>query len=310
MAELMCSNYSPRVRATGIGSSAIVMWSSLAVLTTRTSRIPAFQLLAMAFTISFLLALGKWLVKRESILRQLRLPLIVWLIGLMGIFGYHFLYFTALRNATPIKASLICYLWPLLIVLFSAWLPGQRLCWWHIVGTSSGLFGTALLLIGKDTGGYQVGYRGYAAAAACALIWSSYSLLSRWKGNVPTDAIGGFCGVSALLAFLCHLFFEPTLLPQRMEWVAIIALGIGPMGIAFFAWDYGVKRGNIRTLGACSYLTPLLSTALLIAVDHHSASLIVGSACLLIVSGAVLGGLDLLRGVHRLEAECVDSGAL
>jgi drug/metabolite transporter (DMT)-like permease len=283
------------------------MWSTLAKLTTLTLNVPKFQLLAMVFTISFLLGLSKWLVRRERILDHLRQPLIVWMIGLMGIFGFHFFYFTALRSAPPVEASLISYLWPLLIVLFSAWLPGQSLRWWHIVGALSGLFGTALLLINNDKGESQAGYVGYVAAAACALIWSSYSVLSRWKGNVPTDAIGGFCGISALLAFVCHLLLrESTQWPQGSEWLAIVGLGIGPMGIAFFAWDYGVKRGHIRALGAFSYIAPLLSTFLLIYFGAP-ATVIVGLACLLIVGGAVLGGLDLLGVVHKERAEVVDS---
>ena len=46
-----------------------------------------------------------------------------------------------------------------------------------------------------------------------------------------------------------------------MQWLAIVALGIGPVGIAFFVWDIGMKRGDIRVLGAASYATPVLSTA-------------------------------------------------
>ena len=44
------------------------------------------------------------------------------------------------------------------------------------------------------------------------------------------------------------------------QWGAVLALGIGPVGAAFYVWDYGVKRGDIRVLGAASYAAPVLST--------------------------------------------------
>ena len=40
---------------------------------------------------------------------------------------YHCAYFFAIQSAPPVEASLIAYLWPLLIVVFAAFLPGERL---------------------------------------------------------------------------------------------------------------------------------------------------------------------------------------
>jgi len=49
-----------------------------------------------------------------------------------------------------------------------------------------------------------------------------------------------------------------------MAWLAILALGLGPAGTAFYLWDHAVKRDDIRALGALSYAMPILSTALLV----------------------------------------------
>lgn len=135
---------------------------------------------------------------------------------------------------------------------------------------------------------------GYLAAFVCALTWSSYSVLSRRFGSIPTDAVGGFCGVTAILAWLCHGLFEQTLWPVGGEWLAVICLGLGPIGLAFFTWDYGVKHGNIKVLGALSYAAPLLSTMVLIACGLAESSWILGLTCLLIVGGAVLAAGDFL----------------
>ena len=282
-------------RATLIGGTAVLMWATLALLTTLTGAVPPFQLVAMAFVVAFLLALGKWLVGGESVTAHLRLPPAVWMVGVGGLFGYHFFYFMALRNAPAVEASLIAYLWPLLIVVFSALLPGERLHWWHLAGTGGGLAGTVLLV--TDGGGLTFKgefWFGYLMAVLCAFTWSTYSLLSRRFRAVSTDAVGAFCGVTAVLAVLCHLAFETTVWPLGGEWLAVLGLGLGPVGAAFFAWDIGVKHGDIRALGAAAYGAPLLSTVLLVAFGRAPATWVVAAACLLIVSGAVIAARDVI----------------
>jgi drug/metabolite transporter (DMT)-like permease len=281
--------------ATAVGFCAILLWASLALFTTMAGPIPPFQMTAMAFALAFALALGKWIVRRENVARHLALPARVWALGVGGLFGYHVCYFAALAWAPPVEANLINYLWPLLIVVFSGFLPGERLRWWHLAGTAAGLTG-CVTLIGGGAAGVRPEYAaGYLAALAAALTWSGYSVLSRRVRDVPTDAVGGFCGATAALALVAHLLFETTYVPQGGEWLAALALGLGPVGAAFYVWDYGVKRGDIKALGALSYMTPLLSTLLLVIFGRAQASLRLGIACLLIVGGAALASKELWR---------------
>jgi len=283
-------------RATAIGASAILIWSSLALLASSVGAIPPFQLVAMAFTLAFAVGVAGSLALGRDPIGPLRQPLRVWLIGIVGLFGYHLFYFLSLRLAPPIEANLLNYLWPLLIVLFSALLPGERLTRAHLLGALAGLLGTALLV----TGGQGVAVRaeavpGYLAAVACAVIWAGYTVLSRRFGSVPTEAVGGFCLATAVLALLCHLSFETTVVPRGWEWAAIAAMGIGPVGGAFFIWDHGVKHGDIQALGTLAYATPLLSTALLILAGRAESTWVVWLACALIISGALIASHSLLR---------------
>ncbi|TXH35832.1 MAG: DMT family transporter [Rhodospirillaceae bacterium] len=289
-----------RLRATLIGGIAVLLWATLALFTSSTGAVPPFLKLALTFGIAFLCAAMRWLwlVHKNGIgaLGFLRQALPAWVIGICGLFGYHFFYFNALDRAPPVDASLIAYLWPLLIVLLSALLPGEKLRWEHLAGAALGLAGAALLIVQRGgglnlSGAYLVGY---LFALACAFTWSGYSLLNRRFGSASTDLVGAFCGATALLGLIAHLLFEETILPaDAAQWGAIAALGLGPVGLAFFVWDYGVKHGDIKALGACSYLSPLISTGLLILFGKAEASLTVGLACLLIVGGAVLASRDL-----------------
>ena len=279
--------------ATLIGLTAILMWSLLAVMTVATGTIPAFQLAAMTFAIGALTCALTW-IGRTPAVKALRQPLVAWVVGVAGLFGYHALYFLALRFAPPAEAGLLNYLWPLLIVLFSSLLPGERLAPHHIVGAVLGLVGTVLLFAG-NTGSFAPGQvPGLIAAFIAAFVWSTYSVLSRRLKSVPTDAVAGFCAVTALLAALVHVLAETTVWPDTpLQWAAIVALGIGPVGAAFYAWDIGMKRGDIRVLGAASYATPLLSTAFLVLAGFAKASANIVLAAILIAGGGLIAAKDM-----------------
>lgn len=281
-------------RATLIGSTAVIMWSTLALLTVGTGAVPPFQLVAMAFSVATLIGVGMWMRQGGPWTRHLRLPWPVWVNGVVGLFGYHFFYFLALDHAPAVEANLINYLWPLLIVLFSALLPGERLRWFHLAGALLGMAGAALLILRGGRLELDPQYLGgYAAATAAALIWAIYSVISRRFGTIPTQSVGGFCAVTAILSALAHVAFEPTVWPTGWAWLAVLGLGLGPVGAAFFTWDVGVKHGNIRALGALAYATPLLSTLLLIAFGLAQPSWAILAACGLIVGGAVLAAGEL-----------------
>jgi len=173
--------------------------------------------------------------------------------------------------------------------------------WTHIVGGVLGLAGATMLIVSGDQGNGDAQFSGgqlivgYLTALGCAFTWSAYSVLSRKFGNAPTDVVGAFCGATALLGIVAHVAIgEPAIWPaDNWEWAAILALGLGPVGLAFFVWDYGVKRGDIKALGACSYASPLLSTILLIFAGKAQATLTVLLACVLIIGGAVVASRDL-----------------
>jgi drug/metabolite transporter (DMT)-like permease len=280
--------------ATLIGLTAILMWSLLSVLTVATGSIPAFQLAAMTFAIGALVAFASFLF-RPSAFAALKQSPVAWVVGVGGLFGYHALYFLALRFAPPAEAGLLNYLWPLLIVLFSSLLPGERMAPHHIIGALLGLAGTVLLLAGNTAGFAPGQIPGLAAAFVAAFVWAAYSVMSRKLKAVPTDAVAGFCLATALLAALVHLMVEITVWPDTVgQWLAIIALGVGPVGAAFFVWDIGMKRGDIRVLGAASYATPLLSTAFLILAGFAQATATIAIAAILIAGGGLIAAKDLV----------------
>ena len=283
-------------RATLIGFSAVAMWALLALLTDASGSVPPFLLSAITFAIGTLVGFAARLFMPAP--ERVKIPPQVWVIGIAGLFGYHFFYFTALRSAPAVEASLIAYLWPLLIVLGSALMPGERLRWHHVAGALLGLCGTVLIVTRGGGVTFESRYAfGYAMAGVCAFLWSGYSLLSRRFPAVPTSVVTWFCAATSVLSLICHFALEQTVLPSTTgQWLAVVALGLMPVGAAFYTWDIGVKRGNIQVLGAASYAAPLLSTLVLIVAGVAEPSLRILAACVLITAGAVLAAKSMLFG--------------
>lgn len=282
-----------------LGLAAVLLWALLAALTTFAGNLPPFQLTAMTFAVGTAVGIVYARMRALSLEALREVPAGAWLLGVYGLLAFHVCYFVALRLAPPLEASLIVYLWPLLIVVFSGLLPasagGTPLRWWHAAGAALGFVGAALILLGKGAGLSSSGSGlGLLAAAAAAFIWSSYSVASRLYARVPSTAVIGSCAATAIGSALLHALFETWVTPASpSQWLAILGLGLGPMGLAFYTWDEGMKRGDIRLLGVASYATPLLSTLVLAVVGAGTPGWSLWLAALLITGGALLASKDL-----------------
>ncbi|AHC99850.1 DMT family transporter [Leisingera methylohalidivorans] len=277
-----------RSRATAVGFIAVLLWSLLALLTVGSEPAPPLLLNALCFTIGG--TLGMIWTAASGKLGQLRLvPLKVYAFGTLGLFGYHALYFSALRLAPAAEAGLIAYLWPLLIVLFSGLLPGEHLKAGHLIGAGLGFAGAATIISGGGEG-FQAQYLpGYGLALLCALTWSGYSVLSRLVGKAPTASVAVFCLATAIASWGLHFALEETVWPAgTLGWLSTLLLGLGPVGLAFYVWDIGVKQGDIQMLGTSSYAAPLLSTLILVLAGIAAASWGLALAAALITGGALI----------------------
>lgn len=276
-------------RATLAGFAAVLLWSSLALLTTATGDIPPFQLLAMGFSIAGLAGIALMLRPGGSGLASLRQPWAAGGLCVGALFGYHALYFIALKRAPAVEANLINYLWPLLIVVFAAAIGGTRVRAGQWLGTLLGLVAAVLLVTrGRSLHIDPAHLPGYAAALGAALVWALYSVLNRRFESVPSSAMAGACLVVGVLGGIMHFAVETTVPPTPLQWALIVLLGLGPTGIAFWLWDIGTKRGDIAVLGTLSYAAPVLSTGLLLAFGRASPHWTQAVAVALLLTGAWL----------------------
>jgi drug/metabolite transporter (DMT)-like permease len=271
---------------------AIALWATLAGLGVALRHVPPFLLTSTALLIGSVLALP--VVLRNPV--QWRIPVRTLALGVYGLFGFHFLLFIALRHAPAVEANLVNYLWPLfMVVLAPLLLRNVQLRGVHVAAALLGFAGAAIAILGAtlpDSVGAVAASPwawGYVPALGSALIWASYSL---WTQRVPafsTSAVGLFGLVSGLLSLLCHWALEPAVVLQSRDWWLLLAMGLGPLGAAFFLWDKALKQGDARQIGILSYITPLASTALLMVLADRPFSWSIVLAAGLIIAAAVLG---------------------
>lgn len=264
---------------------AIALWATLAPVGVRLSHLPPFLSTGCGLLIGSLIALPwsrfQW--------RQAIVPASTLLLGIYGLFGFHFLLFLALRTAPAVEANLVNYLWPLLIVVLAPLFhKGVHLHRRQMLAALAGFSGAVLVI----TGGRVIDLHmnpGYIAALASAFIWATYSLMSQRVPAFHTSAIGAFGMASGLLSLACHFALEAPTALSTNDALLLIWMGLGPLGMAFYAWDAALKNGPAQQIGLLSFLTPLGSTVLLLMDRQESLTPIVAWAALLIVGGALLG---------------------
>ncbi len=271
--------------ATLIGAGAVALWASAATLTAMAGETPPFLLLCLTFCVATLVGAAFTLARGRPLSAAFSRSPRAWAVGVYGLFGYHAAYYLALTSAPVANANLVNYLWPLLLVVIAG---GRARA--PLLGAAIGFAGVATLAFSRDMAAPTAAHlSGYGAALAAAVIWASYSALSARLAHEPTETVTGFCLVTALLALPIHLVFEaPHAFASTREVVGVLLLGLGPMGAAFFLWDHGLKRGEADILGALSYLTPILSTAMLVAAGYAEATPALALAALLVAIGAVV----------------------
>lgn len=263
---------------------AVILWGSLAALGASLTHIPPFLLTGIGLLIGSLVSLPV----SKFRLRELRVSKKALAVGVFGLFGYHAALFAGLQNAPSVQANLVNYLWPLLIVVLAPlFIQGTRLKGRHIVAAVVGFVGASLaILSGAElVSGFAIGY---VYAFFAAIIWATYSLMSK-RVNFKTSSVGTFGFVSGVLALLVHLAFEPQVALTPQDVLLLLVLGLGPLGASFYLWDYALKKGNPQRVGLIAFLTPLISTTLLLLVTGTELSWLLAVAAGLIITAAIVG---------------------
>jgi len=264
---------------------SVLVWSSLSILTDNLQAVPSFFALSIAFATSGLLSLPFY--------RKYSRHLPTLAVGIVGIFGFHALFFFALKLAPPIEATILVDIWPLLIILLTPLLlPQFKLRLRHYISMTLGLAGSLLIISGGSLALSTEYMVGYALALFAGLIWAAYSLFNKVLPDFHPATIGLFCLAASVGSFIIHIFLEPPATPTTTEYLWMILMGAGPLGSAFYTWNRALREGDPRVIGALSFLIPLLSAVWLILFGNHKLYAITLLAMIIIVAASVIGSLE------------------
>lgn len=269
---------------------AIALWGSLASLAVHLNNVPPFFILAVSLTTGGCLSLAKW--------RHWQFKPMLIIIGVLGIFGYHFFLFMALRLAPAVSANLINYLWPIFILLFTPlFFKEFNLSLLNVIGAIISFVGVVILISG-DFSAWSMDYTsGYIFAFLAALTWSLYSLLTKKITTFTSATVGLFCLISGGLSLIAHIGLEESVSPLFVEYLLMVLLGVGPLGAAFYCWDSAIKKGDPRVIATLSYFTPLISTLLLMLTSGQQFTTNMLTSLCLIIGGALVANLASLKKI-------------
>ena len=275
-------------KATLIGYSGLLMWSCYALLVSAMKGVPTFEMLGIIFLCGFVAIAARLTIRGEWY--KIKQPLIVWIVGVAGILGNDFTTIAAFKAAPPVQVELINYLWPMMVVLFASFLPGERFTTKHFLSAFIGLYGAYVLMThNHGLAGFHWNYLwGYTLAFFGGVIWALYCLISRYHNKTPLDMLGMYFGIGAVVSFVCHWQYEASVLPSIGQGVILGIMALTTSGLAYFCWDFGCKKGNVKLLSILTYGNPILSAILLILFTKAEYSNYLAIAALLVVLASII----------------------
>lgn len=217
------------------------------------------------------------------------------ILGLSGIVGYNYFFFSGLTMISPSRASLIIALTPAVVSIFSALFLGEKLSQQNILGIIISLFGAAVVI----SKGYLLGiFKGNLGSGelliiGCVICWMLYSVLGKaaMKSLPPVVVITFPClfGTIALLppAYLETGFRNIADYPIEV-WFSIFYLGFFGTFLGFWWYYEGINKIGVSRTAVFMNFVPIWAIALdvLILKEKITISLIIGA--FLVISGVYL----------------------
>jgi drug/metabolite transporter (DMT)-like permease len=197
------------------------------------------------------------------------------------------LYFASFNFAPAVEVSLINYLWPVLIIVFTGCLSREHVRWNHLAGAALGLLGISVLMLREGQATWTFS-QGHLLALLAAVEWAGFSVMNRRLKHYSSDVVPMSFLVTGAVFLALHFCFEPGPLRIGLEAaVSITVLGLSSV-FAYYLWDVGMKHGNIQVLGALSYITPLASTLMLMLFAKTEPSPVILASAVLVALGGKL----------------------
>lgn len=232
--------------------------------------------------------------KPESRL-QLKDIFLMALLGIIGVFGFNYAFFTALHTTSALNAALIMALSPMVSLLFSAWLLPIKIRGFQYLGIVIAFLGVSLVITGGNFALLHIAIGDAWMMLAC-IVWSLYSVGSKkFAGHIPplqfarwTVCLGAVALIGAAL-----IVEEPlTTIPQLSLNAHLILIYMSVFGsvLAYIFWLRGIYALGPERATIAFNLVPVFTLLVNLALGS------VPQTLQFVGMGLVLGGVFISSG--------------
>ncbi|MBQ6297125.1 MAG: DMT family transporter [Selenomonadaceae bacterium] len=269
----------------------IILWGAMPALTKDLlNALPPFETLAISSLFAFLFLLAvNWRARSLKNLSAGKIFTAVWL-GFLGLFLYSAFFYYGLERMTSQEACILNYLWPLMIILFSCPILGEKLTRRKLLAVGMSFAGVVLVMFGGVEENFSAekiwGALSCVVAAACYGLFSVVNKFWRLEQKLAMMIIWA---TTAICAFLSGYLFETWLLPSVGQFIGLIWLGVLIDAVAYLTWALALeKTSNVARTANLAYLVPILAIVISTFVFGEKLSLAVIPALVLIIGGILI----------------------
>ncbi|WP_438863075.1 DMT family transporter [Neptunicella sp.] len=197
-------------------------------------------------------------------------------LGIIGVFGFNFAFFTALHTTQALNAALIMALSPMVSMLLAVWLLKTRIQRFQLLGMLVAFAGVSLVITGGNFALLHVAIGDIWMLGAC-LAWSLYSVGSkRYASHIPSLQFARWTvsiGAIALIIVAFYLDAPYQNIPQLSWQTHSILLYMALCGsvLAYIFWLKGIQilgpEGSAIAFNLVPVFTLLISITLGVVPD-------------------------------------------
>lgn len=226
------------------------------------------------------LAAGKHRITRAHVVSGLYL-------GFLNPFLYYLVLLNAYNGLPAQIAMVVNYLWPVVLVLLSVPLLGQKLSKKGFTGVMLSFAGVAFLALSGGSS-FSISPAPLLLALASTIVWAVYWILNtRSRGNTVAVLFTGFVSGSVYLFVYGVVTGQQfSLHTETLPW--ILYVGVFEMGVTYILWNTALRRASTTAaVSSMIFLTPFLALIFIQAVvgEKIASSTVIG---LVMVAGGIL----------------------
>ena len=260
------------------------------------SFIPVFTLTFLRFSIATVILYFVVKFKDKSNYKLIKKDVPIFLFtGLVGIFGYHIFFFTALKYTTAINSSLIGATNPIITTILCILFLKDKMTFRRIIGIILSFTGVFLTITNANISTITnlSLNKGDLLMLIAVFMWSAYAIFSKMVIHKFSPLILTF------YSFLfCSVFLIPFLIYERpwmfikevpyYSFLAVIYMSIFASVIGYLVQQISIKQiGPVKT-SIFINLVPIFSIILSVTILKESLSVVKFFTTLLIISGVYI----------------------